>query len=182
MHHLRDFLAAQHRRRAIGLAQRRGVAVERARIGGVDQAHVEVDRILHPAQHALEGEAAGAFVGQCGVALPAALDILGDRIETRRDGLGYRIGAAEIGEHSRVHRPGYRRLLHRGAVVARMQTADQRADRQRLLDDAAHVLAGQDLAAAQGQRTVIEPGIDQEGLESGFVLDVLRALAAAHLV
>ena len=46
----------------------------------------------------------------------------------------------------------------------------------------AQVLAGAHLAGAERQRRFFEPRADQEFLEGALVLDVLRALAARHLV
>ena len=63
-----------------------------------------------------------------------------------------------------------------------MQAIEQPAHDDRVLDDAAEIAAGADLARRQMEGRFLEPGADEEPFVVSLVFQILRALAALHLV
>ena len=63
-----------------------------------------------------------------------------------------------------------------------MQTFDQRAQAQRIDDDLAQILAGANFAGAELKRDILEALDDQIFLQRLLVLQILRRLAARHLI
>ncbi len=168
-------LAAQQARLRIGLLQLGGVIVELARVGGAEQRVVDDGDILDAAHGALEQETL-AFGEASG---PAALDLVGQRVEPSRDIVGGGVGGGDVAGDPRAQHAGDRGLLDHLAVIAAVQIVQRAADDAGILHQRQQIAAAAVLARRQLEHAVVEPGFDQIIFQRALVLQVLLGLAAA---
>ena len=113
---------------------------------------------------------------------PAALDLVGQRVEPSRDVVRGGVGGGDIAGDLRAQHAGDRRLLDHLAVIAAVQIVQRGADDAGILDQRLQIAAAAVLAGRQLEHAVVEPGLDQIIFQRALVLQVLLGLAARHLV
>ena len=138
----------------IGLLQLRRVFIELARVGRAEQGVVDDGDVLDAAHGALEEEAL-AFDEVSG---PAALDFVGQRVETSGDVVGGGIGVVGIAGDILAQHAGDRRLLDHLAVIAAVQIVQDAADDPGVLDQRQQVAAGALVARGRLEDTFVEAG------------------------
>src|SRR5512143_3356166 len=128
----------------------------------------------------LPPEAQAAFGKR--LAVPAALGLLGERIEPFGDIGGSGLSLLGVLQHFRIEHPGDCRLLDDEARIAAVQAFEDRADLARSLDDFAQIAAAPPRAVSRDEDRVLQALADEILLESLLVLEVALGLASRHLV
>src|SRR5207244_4766822 len=130
-------LAPQQAGPRVDLLERGRVFVEPARVGRGEQRRVDDRHLLDAAHRA--GELEALALGE--IALPAALGLVGPRVEPARD-VFRRVGRlAGVAENARRQHAGDRRLLDHLAAIAAVQAREHVANDAGLGDDPAQIRA-----------------------------------------
>lgn len=109
---------------------------------------------------------------------PAALDLVGQRVEPARDVIRGGVGGGEVAGDFGLIDPGDRGLLDHLAVIAAVQIVQGAADGAGILHQRQQVAALAILARRQLEHAVVEAGLDQVIFQRALVLQVLLGLAA----
>ncbi len=169
---------AQQARARISLLQLRGIFIELARVGGAEQRIVDDGDVLDAAHGALEEEtfALGEASG------PAALDLVGQRVEPSGDVACGRVSGLDITDDFGAQHARDRRLLDHLSVIAAVQVVQHVADDPGVLHHRLQVAPAAILAGRQLEDAVREAGFDQVVFQSALVFQVLLGFAAGDLV
>src|SRR3954454_5603099 len=90
---------------------------------------------------------------------PAALDLLGQRIEAAGDIVGGGVCGDDVAGYLRREHPGNGGLLDHLAIIAAVQAAQHVADYARVLDQGVQVATRALLAGGELEHAIVEPGV-----------------------
>ena len=149
--------------------------VEPARLAGAQQRAVDHAPLGQPAQGPCEDQPAVGL----GLAVPAAFDVARQRVEPPGDVARRLLGALGVVDDVRVEGAGDERLLAGGHVRhPAHQGLHQVLGLDRPLDQGGQIGAGDLVAVGKREHGVLDPVLDQVGIELAVVLQIAQRFAA----